>query len=163
MRRKPLFPPPQETILDPVTKRPVTKTFRNKGRQKTSVLTINGHVHLSRRWWSSVESGSVVPADVRLNRSGTKTTPGVREMAARLNNDAASFDRAANNLCRTAQVSMSGEQLRHLVSIRLYVFAHNKLRTALALRTGLKLIYAFTCARVLTSRWTCHSGRSADW
>ena len=109
------FPPPQETILDPVTKRPVTKTFRNKGRQKTSVLTINGRVHLSRRWWSSVESGSVVPADVRLNRSGTKTTPGVREMAARLNNDAASFDRAANNLCRTAQVSMSGEQLRQLV------------------------------------------------
>ena len=50
-----------------------------------------------------------------MNRSGTKTTPGVREMAARLNNDAARFDRAADNLCRTAQVSMSGEQLRQLV------------------------------------------------
>jgi hypothetical protein len=36
-----------------------------------------------------------------------------------------------------------------MISIRLYVFAHNNLRTTLALRTGLKLIYAFTCARVL--------------
>ena len=50
-----------------------------------------------------------------MNRNGTKTTHGVREMAARLNNDAASFDRADDNLCRTAQVSISGEQLRQLV------------------------------------------------
>ena len=57
----------------------------------------------------------MAPADVRMNRNGTKTTHGVREMAARLNNDAASFDRAADNLCRTAQVSISGEQLRQLV------------------------------------------------
>jgi 2-polyprenyl-6-methoxyphenol hydroxylase-like FAD-dependent oxidoreductase len=38
------------------------------------------------------------------------------------------------------------------VSIRLYIFAHNNLRTAFALRIGLKLIYAFTCARVLIPR-----------
>jgi hypothetical protein len=42
-------------------------------------------------------------------------TPGVREMASRLNNDATSFDRAAENLARTAQIPMSGEQLRKIV------------------------------------------------
>ena len=79
------------------------------------MLTINGSVKLLRRWWHSIEQGSIVPADEYMNHSGTKNTRGVREMAARLNNDAASFDRAADNLSRTAQVSMSGEQLRLLV------------------------------------------------
>jgi hypothetical protein len=36
-------------------------------------------------------------------------------MACRLNNDAASFDKAAANLERTAQIKMSAEQLRQLV------------------------------------------------
>ena len=42
-------------------------------------------------------------------------TRGVRELACRLNNDAASFDKAADNLKRAAQVTMSGEQLRQVV------------------------------------------------
>jgi hypothetical protein len=42
-------------------------------------------------------------------------SPGVREMACRLNNDASSFDCAAANLDRTAQIRMSGEELRLLV------------------------------------------------
>jgi hypothetical protein len=42
-------------------------------------------------------------------------TAGVREMACRLNNDAASFDKAADNLRRTAQIAMCGESLRQLV------------------------------------------------
>ena len=42
-------------------------------------------------------------------------TPGVIEMACRLNNDAASFEKAADNLKRTAQIEMSAEQLRQLV------------------------------------------------
>jgi hypothetical protein len=36
-------------------------------------------------------------------------------MACRLNNDAASFEKAASNLKRTAQIEMSAEQLRQLV------------------------------------------------
>ena len=36
-------------------------------------------------------------------------------MACRLNNDAASFDKAANNLERVGQIKMCGEQLRQLV------------------------------------------------
>ena len=40
---------------------------------------------------------------------------GVREMACRLNGDGKNFDKAANNLARTAQVDVSGETLRQLV------------------------------------------------
>jgi hypothetical protein len=40
---------------------------------------------------------------------------GVREMACRLNGDGKNFDKAADNLGRTAQVAVSGETLRQLV------------------------------------------------
>ena len=42
---------------------------------------------------------------------------GVIEMVARLDNDSTSFDCAAEHLARTAQVTMSGEQLRKLVIV----------------------------------------------
>jgi hypothetical protein len=50
-----------------------------------------------------------------LTVDGGNVTPGVREMGCRLNNDAASFEKAAANLHRTAQIKMSAEQLRQLV------------------------------------------------
>jgi hypothetical protein len=46
---------------------------------------------------------------------GAKVTPGVRELACRLNNDAASFAKAADNLARAAQIEMGVEPLRQLV------------------------------------------------
>jgi hypothetical protein len=49
-------------------------------------------------------------------RDGASLTPGVREMACRLNNDAASFEKTADNLRRTAQIAMSAEQLRLVVT-----------------------------------------------
>jgi len=79
------------------------------------VLTINGRVEVYRRHFHSLISGSQVPADERFNHSGTTITVGVREMGARLNNDTTSFDRAAENLERTAQISISGERLRQMV------------------------------------------------
>ncbi len=39
----------------------------------------------------------------------------MREMACRLNRDGKNFDKAADNLGRTAQVQISGEALRVLV------------------------------------------------
>jgi hypothetical protein len=107
MRRKPLFPPPQ----DPAS----GKRLANKGRQSRSVLTINGRVRLWRRWWHASSTGSVAPADEVLDRCGTTITPGVCELAARENLSATSFDKAAANLRRTAQLSISGEQLRLVV------------------------------------------------
>lgn len=76
------------------------------------MLTINGRVRVSRRWWHAPGHGSVAPADELLDRSGESLTPSVREMACRENQAAHSFEKAAENLARTAQITMSGEQLR---------------------------------------------------
>jgi hypothetical protein len=57
----------------------------------------------------------VAPADAVLDRGGTTITPGVVEMAARVNLSATSFRKAAAALERTAQVKLSGERLRQVV------------------------------------------------
>lgn len=107
MRRKPLFPPPHEGRSG--------KRLRNKGRQSRQVLTILGRVKLVRRWWYSPAAGSMAPADPFIDPELQSVSPGVREMACRLNNDGTSFDKTAENLCRTALIKMSGEQLRQVV------------------------------------------------
>jgi len=50
-----------------------------------------------------------------MDAAQTRISVGVREMACRLNGDGKNFDKAAANLCRTAQVHVSGETLRQLV------------------------------------------------
>ena len=107
MRRKPLFPPPH----DPLT----GKRLANKGRQSHRVLTINGEINVVRRWWHGPQLGSVAPADAILDRDGVTITPGVVEMACRVNLSATSFVRAAAALERTAQVKLCGERLRQVV------------------------------------------------
>lgn len=87
----------------------------NKGRQAASRLTINGRIRLRRRWWHSPADGSECPADRLLSPAADGATRGARELACRTNRDASSFDKAAEDLARTAQVRMSGEQLRQLV------------------------------------------------
>lgn len=79
------------------------------------MLTINGRIQIWRRWWHAVEAGSLAPADEVMNRRGETIMPGVREMACRENQGATSFDKAAENLARTAQIMLSGEQLRLVV------------------------------------------------
>lgn len=79
------------------------------------MLTINGRICLARRWWYSAATNSLAPADPMINRCGDTVTQGVREMACRENQGATSFDKAAENLGRTAQIAMSGEQLRLVV------------------------------------------------
>lgn len=88
---------------------------RNKGRQRTSRLTINGRVRLRRRWWHAPQDGSECPADRLLSSPEEGVSRGVREMACRMNRDSSSFDKAAEDLERLAQVKMSGEQLRQIV------------------------------------------------
>ncbi len=79
------------------------------------MTTVNGEVTLSRRWWSSPTDGSFAPVDDVIDVAHQTVTVGVREMAARLNNGQRGFEAVAVNLRRTAQVSLSGEQLRLLV------------------------------------------------
>ena len=107
MRRKPLFPPPHHPTTG--------KRLADKGRQSRAVLTINGKIKTYRRWWYGAEIGSIAPADAILDRSGATITPGVLEMACRVNLPATSFLRAASILDRTAQVKISGERLRQEV------------------------------------------------
>lgn len=76
------------------------------------MLSINGRVRLRRRWWHDAQAGSLAPADDVLDPSGATITPGVLEMACRENLSAMSFRKAAANLKRLAQISLSGEQLR---------------------------------------------------
>lgn len=93
----------------------ILRRKRNKGRQRTSRLTINGRVELCRRWWHAPQDGSECPADRLLSPPEEGASPGVREMACRTNRDSSSFDKAAEDLQRLAQVKMSGEQLRQIV------------------------------------------------
>jgi hypothetical protein len=107
MRRKPLFPPPKDQTTG--------KTKRNKGRQDFTVQTINGRVRLVRRRWHSANEGSSAPIDAWIDTAESTISLGVREMACRLNGDGKNFDKAAANLSRTAQITVSGETLRVLV------------------------------------------------
>ena len=107
MRRKPLFPPPHDKTTG--------KKKANKGKQPKTVVTVNGDVVLRRRWWHSNHDGSEAPVDCFIDAEGRTVSPGVVEMACRLNNDSTSFDAAAGNLERLAMVSISYEQLRMLV------------------------------------------------
>jgi hypothetical protein len=87
----------------------------DKGRQSRTVLTINGKIAITRRWWYGPQIGSLVPADEILDDRGETITPGVVEMACRVNLSATSFRKAASVLERTAQVKLSGERLRQEV------------------------------------------------
>jgi hypothetical protein len=88
------------------------KRYANKGLQRHSIVTVNGEIEISRRWWHDPELGSVAPADAIVDSSGATVTPGVVELAARVNLRASSFREAAAVLERTAQVTLSHEQVR---------------------------------------------------
>ena len=68
-----------------------------------------------RRWWHSRQTCSLAPADEFIDCTAGHVTPGVREMACRENQGATSFDKAAENLARLAQITLCGEQLRLIV------------------------------------------------
>lgn len=85
--------------------------LRNKGTQKTTHQTVNGRVEIHRTVYWSVKTGTIIPADAWLGIEAHRFSPGVREMCCR---EAlhCSFDVAAENLHRTAQLSVSGGTIR---------------------------------------------------
>src|SRR5579872_2731045 len=107
MPRKRLFPPP----LHPPTGAPL----HNKGPDEHTILTLNGRISLCRRRYAAPGAGSCYPLDAWLDRAEDSLSLGLREMACRLNLASRNFDKAADNLGRAAQVSLSGEFLRHVV------------------------------------------------
>jgi hypothetical protein len=79
------------------------------------VLTVNGRVRLCRVRWHSTDEGSQTPVDRMLDEAERAISEGVREMACRLNRASTSFQQAAENLARTAHLTVGKETLRQLI------------------------------------------------
>lgn len=88
--------------------------MQNKGREIRTLLTINGRITMGRRRWHGQVQGGITPMDKLVEVSEATISLGVRELGCRLNAQASSFDRAAENLYRAAQIRMSGELLRQM-------------------------------------------------
>ena len=88
---------------------------QNKGSGEHDVLTVNGRVRIRRKHYYSRSEGSTTPVDALLDAAEATVSAGVREMCSRVNADAKSFERAAGNLERTAQLRISRETLRQMV------------------------------------------------
>jgi hypothetical protein len=72
-------------------------------------------VSVTRRRWHRAGGGGDTPVDRLLDGAEATLSVGVRELCCLLNRDAASFDRAAQNLLRTTDVRISAELLRRVV------------------------------------------------
>jgi hypothetical protein len=107
MRRKPLFPPPQEVETN--------KKLRNKGRQPYSNATLNGRIAIQRIRWHGPTTGSCTVIDAYLDRAERTISLGVCEMACRLNGNSKNFDRTAEDLKHATHIELSGETLRQLI------------------------------------------------
>lgn len=97
--------------VDPASQQPKA----DKGRSGHRILTVNSHVWIARRHYYSPGEGTSTPSDGLLDAVEATVSLGVREMCCRVNADAKSFERAAANLKRTAQLTLSDETLRTIV------------------------------------------------
>ncbi|MEA3288261.1 MAG: hypothetical protein U9Q77_12930 [Candidatus Marinimicrobia bacterium] len=111
--------------------------WENKGPQKTSCLTVNGPLTITRTIFWNSHQGSVAPVDSLLGIDKEKYSTGVREMASRLNLNEA-FIPASGNLLRMAQLSISHSAFRDLVE-----------------REGLRAMQAITSSSHAPD-WTSH-------
>jgi hypothetical protein len=91
------------------------RPLADKGRRERGMVTINGEVRLERRRYHGPEEGTITPVDTLAELAQATVSLGVRELACRLNAGAKSFDKAAENLRRAAQVPLSREKLRQVV------------------------------------------------
>ena len=78
-------------------------------------MTINGRVSLRRIRWHGTGDGSCTPLDVYFDKAEQTISVGAREIGCRLNGDSKNFDKAAENLARSAQIYTSGETLRVMI------------------------------------------------
>jgi len=88
--------------------------WMNKGRQKTSHLTINGRLEFVRTVFWNEDRGTVVPMDILLGVESINYSLGVREICCResLNN---AFVPASKNIKRLAQLNISSTIVRQIV------------------------------------------------
>jgi hypothetical protein len=88
--------------------------WKNKGKQKTSHLTVNGRLEFSRTVFWNESHGTVVPMDILLGIESSNHSLGVREICCResLNN---AFVPASENIKRLAQLDISSSVVRQIV------------------------------------------------
>lgn len=88
--------------------------WKNKGKQKTSHLTVNGRLEFSRTVFWNENHGTVVPMDILLGIESSNHSLGVREICCResLNN---AFVPASKNIKRLAQLDISSSVVRQIV------------------------------------------------
>jgi hypothetical protein len=91
-----------------------TMRWKNKGKQKTSHLTVNGRLEFCRTVFWNENHGTVVPMDILLGIESSNHSLGVREICCResLNN---AFVVAGENIKRLAQLDISSSVVRQIV------------------------------------------------
>ena len=89
--------------------------MRNKGRQKHTLMTVNGRITLRRIRWQPEDGGSLTPLDEWLNAAQTRFTRGVVELACRLNRCESGFAELSVTLKRAAGLEIGKESLRQLI------------------------------------------------
>jgi len=87
----------------------------SKGREGRSTLTANGRVSVTRTRRHPPGRGGETPVDHLLDAAEATVSRGVRQLCCLLNADAASFERAAENLLKAGGVRIGAELLRQVV------------------------------------------------
>ena len=100
--------------LFPPRKTQPSMVWKNKGKQKTSHLTVNGRLEFRRTVFWNESHGTVVPMDILLGIESSHHSLGVREICCRecLNN---AFVPASENIQRLAQLDISSSVVRQIV------------------------------------------------
>src|SRR5260221_5132476 len=101
--------PPKPTRLFPPRDRV------RHGLARRTVLSSCGRTQLRRRRYQNPAGGTHAPVDDLIDLAHQGISMAVREMCCRIATDSASFLRAAANLNRVGQLSLSDETLRQVV------------------------------------------------
>lgn len=114
IRRRLIYASITRRGLFPPVRRENSPSLHNKGSRKTTHMTVNGRLAITREVYWNKQSGSVVPVDKWLGIDSERYSPGVREMCCLLaaNSD---FRKLSEDLKRAAQIEMAPETGRQIV------------------------------------------------
>lgn len=88
--------------------------MRGKGSRAARVITADGEIQLSRRYFWAKEKGGTFPADAAVGIDQGRVSPGAREILCRLGM-VQDFRQAADDAARIGNVPVGKERLRQLV------------------------------------------------
>ena len=117
-----------------------------------SIVSCNGRVELRRGRYETGEKAIETPVDELIDLAASGVSLAVREMCCRIATDSGSFQRAAANLNRLAQLKLSDEKLRQLTE--------SEGQAVLAWHEHEQLEFDFDARRCLTDRTSDGSVKS---